>query len=86
MGNSSRAWINRAVWICTLIGTVGPGAGAIWLFAEAAMENGSRAGNILRVGLGAILLLISLLVLGIGAIYLKSAEVRSGSHRSPSDE
>jgi uncharacterized membrane protein YdjX (TVP38/TMEM64 family) len=72
--------MHRAVWFFGFLGGTCPGVAAIWLFASAATQNGSQAGNILRVGFGVFLLLISAFAIGIAAIYLKSSEEQSHLH------
>ena len=87
MGGRSRKTLHWAVALVASVGAVCPGVVALWLFSDAATANGSPAGNILRVGLGFLLLLVSSLVLGTASIYLKSNESRPGipSHFSPSE-
>jgi hypothetical protein len=79
LDNLSRIGFNWLVLICGLFGVACPVVTAIWLFAVVASGNGSHAGNILRVGLGLLLVLIAVLVVGVGAVYLKSSNGRSGS-------
>lgn len=79
MNALTRSRVDWTVFICGVIGAVCPGSVAIWLFAQAMEGNHSREGNILRLGIGILLLLTSILVLGITAIYLKSSEDRSRS-------
>jgi uncharacterized BrkB/YihY/UPF0761 family membrane protein len=59
-------------WVVLLgvaLGTVIPLLIAIWVFIGVAQEDGSPAGNILRVGCGVAMILVAVLVLGTWAIY-----------------
>jgi hypothetical protein len=87
MGILSRTIVRWVVLVCALIGAACPGVVAIWLFAEGVERNHSREGNILRLGFGMLLFLISALAFGIAAIYLKSFRDRSRSQSQyiPSD-
>jgi hypothetical protein len=69
--------LRLTVLVSAVFGATLPGVAAIWLLAEAAIGHGGYPGNILRVGVGVFLFLISALVLGLTSIYLKSNKSRS---------
>jgi hypothetical protein len=63
-------------WFVLVLGTIGvacPTLIAAWLFVDAAAENRGSAGSILQVGFGFILVLLSVLILALGAIYWKDS-------------
>jgi hypothetical protein len=76
----SRVSVKWGVLIAVFVGATGPGAMAIWLFSQVMVGSGSGAGNILRVGFGAVLMLISVVSVAIGAIYLTNVAGHSQSH------
>ena len=84
MSNHSPSSRCRLVLILGTIGVACPNLVAIWLFVDAAARNRGAAGSILQVGFGIMLVLISLLILAIGAMYWKDSGSghgrRSGAH------
>ena len=76
MSSLSRPNLQWSLLLCGLIGAVCSGLGAIWFLQEIAEGNHSNEGNILLVGSGLLLLLISVFLLAISAIYWKTADFR----------
>ena len=60
-----------------LLMAVMSGLGAAWIFAIISAGNGSYEGNILRMGFGLLLILISLLIFGTAAIHLNASKTRT---------
>jgi hypothetical protein len=73
---ASRTGRQKVALLGGLIAAASPALAAVWLFVDVASGNGSNAGDILRVGFGILLILVSVLVFGVGAIYLKASGVR----------
>jgi hypothetical protein len=76
MSSLSRHNLQRSLLLCGLIGAVCSGLGAIWFLRELAEGNHSNEGSILLAGSGLLLLLISVFIVAIGAIYWKSSDSR----------
>jgi hypothetical protein len=81
MSDPLRKGLHWAVLLGVAIGTVLPLLIAVWLFVHIFQGNGSHAGNILRAGTGALMILISALVLGIWAASSRSSNSRGETHR-----
>jgi hypothetical protein len=71
----------RSVFVLygSLIAAASSVLGALRIFLEITAGTGSHEGNILRMGLGFLLILISLLIFGAAAIYLKASDPRPGT-------
>lgn len=77
MDTSWNGRFHRLVLFFAMIPAVSSGLGAVWMFAIVGAGTGSYEGNILRVGIGLMLVLISLLIFGTAAIYFAASETRT---------
>jgi hypothetical protein len=75
MNVPSNSRFHRLVLFCGLLLAVTSGLGAVWIFAIVSTGAGSREGNILRLGFGFLLILISLLIFATAAIYFSASEM-----------
>ncbi len=82
MASVSRTRILRGLLVCLFIGAGCIGWLAVSLLFEAATGHGSPAGDILIVGLGLLLLLVSAVVLIFGIIYWKLPKPSPGDRNN----
>lgn len=76
---SSNGRFHRLVLFCGMVLALTSGLVAVWMFAIVEAGAGSHEGNILRMGFGLALVLISLLIFGTAAIYFNASETQTNT-------